>query len=306
MDFDDPKKAMCCCCSLTSIVALAILGFFSYATLDAQELGLDYSSITKTITPMTYTSGYHILGFGHSFIKYPSTVQTMEFSSERTANRPPILSRTEDGLEISFKAVIQFQLQSSNLYKLYMKYGENYRSPCEKHAIETLNDAATRYNANSFFQSTDTINTMMKNDLQRVLSRECFCDIWVFQISGIDLPNKFETAIQDTQIKDNDINTALAEQNNIAIALNTTIANATNTMDVVINQARAKAQSDIAGNDAQMSSWQVNIQNQASSYAGLKSNLAMTNAQLLTYIKSQVISEFQQSSLVVTIPSRSQ
>ena len=108
MDLDDPKKAMCCCCSLSSVVALVVLGFFSYATLDAQELGLDYSGITKTISPTTYTSGYHLLGFGHSFIRYPSTVQIMEFSNERSANRPPILSRTEDGLEISFKAVVQF------------------------------------------------------------------------------------------------------------------------------------------------------------------------------------------------------
>lgn len=89
----------------------------------------------------------------------------MEFSNERTANRPPILSRTEDGLQISFKATVQFQLQPANLYKLYMKYGDNYRSPCEKHAIETLNDAATRYDANSFFQNTDVINNRMKDDL---------------------------------------------------------------------------------------------------------------------------------------------
>ena len=74
MDFDDPKKAMCCCCSLTSVVALVILGFFSYATLDATEYGLDYSGITKSIDSQVYTSGYHFLGFGHSFIKYPSTV----------------------------------------------------------------------------------------------------------------------------------------------------------------------------------------------------------------------------------------
>jgi len=50
-----------------------------------------------------------------------------------------------------------------------MKYGENFRSPCEKHVIETLNDAATRYDANSFFTSTDSINTKMREDLQVTL-----------------------------------------------------------------------------------------------------------------------------------------
>jgi regulator of protease activity HflC (stomatin/prohibitin superfamily) len=119
----------------------------------------------------------------------------MEFSSQRTANRPPIESRTEDGLQITFKATVQFQLQMLNLFKLYMKYGENYKSPCEKHVIETLNDAATRYDANSFFTSTDTINTRMREDLALALSTECFADVRFFQISGVDLPTKFENAI---------------------------------------------------------------------------------------------------------------
>lgn len=48
------------------------------------------------------------------------------------------------------------------LYDLYMKYGEDYRTPCEKYAIDILNDAATKYDANSFFTKTDVINTYMK------------------------------------------------------------------------------------------------------------------------------------------------
>jgi len=76
-----------------------------------------------------------------------------------------------------------------------MKYGEGYQSPCEKHVIETLNDAATRYDANSFFTSTDTINTKMRDDLQLTLNAECYSDVRFFQISSVDLPNNFENAI---------------------------------------------------------------------------------------------------------------
>lgn len=163
----------------------------------------------------------------------------MEFSSDRAANRPPILSRTEDGLEIKFKATVQFQLQSTKLYQLYMKYGENYKGPCEKHVIETLNDAATRYDANSFFTSTDTINNKMRDDLMATLDLECFATVVFFQISGVDLPNKFETAVLNTTVQDNEINTALAEKNNIGIELQTARYNANNTMDVIINKAKA-------------------------------------------------------------------
>ena len=104
MDFDDPKQAVCICCCITSVVAIGFFVFFSFASLDAYEYGLDYSSITKTVDQTVYGPGYHFLGFGHSFIVYPSTVQNMEFSTEVNADRPPIQSRTQDGLEISFKA----------------------------------------------------------------------------------------------------------------------------------------------------------------------------------------------------------
>ena len=79
-------------------------------------------------------------------------------------------------------------------------------------------------------------------------------------------------------MQDNEINTALAEKNNIGIELKTAVGNATNTMDVVINKAKAQADADINKNEAQMTSLHENIKNQAQAYAGLKSNLGMTNA----------------------------
>jgi len=40
------------------------------------------------------------------------------------------------------------------LYDLFMRYGEDYKTPCMKYSIETLNDAATKYDANEFFNSS--------------------------------------------------------------------------------------------------------------------------------------------------------
>lgn len=55
-------------------------------------------------------------------------------------------------------------------------------------------------------------------------------------------------------MQDNEINTALAEKNNIGIELKTAVGNATNTMDVVVNKAKAQADADINKNEAQMES----------------------------------------------------
>ena len=278
MDPDNPAACIVCCCTMTVLVALGVGLFFSFSSLDAYEYGLDYSAITKTINQEVYPSGYHYLGFGHSFIRYPSTVQSMEFSRASTTSRGPIQSRTDDGLQISFKATLQYQLQRNRLYDLYMKYGENYQSPCEKHVIEALNDAATRFDANSFFTSTDTINNEIKSSLKIVLNNECYADVKFFQLSSVDLPNKFENAIQATTLMDNEINTALAERNNIGIELKTMEGNATNTQKVVINKAKAEAEASIQNNKAAMTSIYEVLTSQATAYGKLKIALEMTNA----------------------------
>lgn len=74
MDFDNPKAVVSCCCLLTLLVSAGLFMFFSYSSLDAYEYGLDYSSITKTVDSKVYGPGYTYLGFGHSFLVYPSTV----------------------------------------------------------------------------------------------------------------------------------------------------------------------------------------------------------------------------------------
>jgi regulator of protease activity HflC (stomatin/prohibitin superfamily) len=117
-----------------------MIGFLSFSSLDAGEYGLDYSFITKNIDVTVYGPGFHFLGFGHSFLVYPSTVQNMEFSDERSATRPPIESRTDDGLMITFKVSFQYRLLDTRLYDLYYKYGEDYSTPCQKYAIDILND----------------------------------------------------------------------------------------------------------------------------------------------------------------------
>ena len=46
----------------------------SFSSLDYNEVGLDYSYITKTISPKIYPAGIHFLGMGHQFITFPKTV----------------------------------------------------------------------------------------------------------------------------------------------------------------------------------------------------------------------------------------
>ena len=94
-----------CCLFILVGGILLILG---YSVLEATEYGLDYSWVSKNVDKTIYENGLHFLGIGHSFIRFPKMVQTIEFSKERNANQGPVQSRTADGLEVILEISFQY------------------------------------------------------------------------------------------------------------------------------------------------------------------------------------------------------
>ena len=116
------------------------------------------------IDPKVHENGMYYLGIGHSFIKFPKNVQTIEFSHERSANRGPIDSRTLDGLEVTLEISFQYVLQPEHLFNLYNKYGPFYTKVFQNVAIDILTEEATKYTAYEFFWDRGRI----KEDFQHV------------------------------------------------------------------------------------------------------------------------------------------
>lgn len=100
---------MCCIICGVLIVGGGILLILGFSSLEATELGLDYSSITKSVSNANFTNGITFLGIGHSFIRFPKMIQTIEFSAERGADLNSIQSRTRDGLEVVIELSFQYQ-----------------------------------------------------------------------------------------------------------------------------------------------------------------------------------------------------
>lgn len=133
--------AKCCCamCCLTVIVVVIFVSL-SVSSLPVNTYGLDYSPIQKTINDRVFDSGFHFIGFMHKFLEYSSSTMSFEFSDDKNADRGQIVSRSTDGLEVSFSATIQYTFDRNRLKELYMKFGDNYKDPCIRYAVDILND----------------------------------------------------------------------------------------------------------------------------------------------------------------------
>ena len=58
-----------------------------------------------------------------------------------------------------------------------MRYGEDYKTPCQKYVIDILNDAATSYDAFSYFSQSDQIRLDMMKVLNGTLANYCFANL---------------------------------------------------------------------------------------------------------------------------------
>ena len=278
-------------CSCTCCIGFLLI-LFGFSSLEATELGLNYSWISKTISPEVKENGLYFIGIGHSFIKFPKTVQTIEFSEEKTANRGPIESRTSDGLEVTLEISFQYILQPDKLYDLYNTYGPKYDNVFQNIAINILTEEATKYTAYNFFMDRGKIKDDFQYELNLRFDKNCFSNIQFLQLRSVNLPNLFEQSIQESEVKKQDIQKAQAEQNKVKIEIDTKIKAAEYQKNVIINKAEGEAQAIIKQNEAYVDALLRTQNTQTNAFKNLKDTLQLTNENLLDFMKNKIIKEY--------------
>jgi hypothetical protein len=296
-------KYLCYIICALFIVVGGILLIFGFSSLEATELGLDYSWVTKNVDSTIYQNGLHFLGIGHSFVKYPKMVQTIEFSNDRGADLKSLQSRTQDGLEVVIEVSFQYQIDSSKLFPLFNAYGEQYKEVFQNIAADILTEESTKFTAYQFFNNKAMITNDFKDKLNIQYQLECFSSVIFLQLRKVDLPNPFEEAIRETEVKKQDINIAKAEQKKVLVEVDTLIKSALFQKNVTINIAEGDAQSILQNNDAQVDSYNKVQTAQTNAYMNLKNNLAMKNEDLLKMIKTQVVRDYAGNNMAVAVNS---
>lgn len=297
-------KYLCGCICCTTCCVGFLLIFFGFSSLEATELGLNYSWISKTISPRIHENGLYFIGIGHSFIKFPKTVQTIEFSLEKHSNRGPIESRTSDGLEVSIEISFQYTLQPDKLYSLYNTYGSKYSLVFQNIAINLLTEEATKYTAYNFFMDRGKIKDDFQFALDKAFNQFCFADIQFLQLRSVDLPNLFEQSIQESEVKKQDIQKAQAEQNKVKIEVDTKIKSAEYQKDVTVNMAQGEAEAILKQNSANVDAFTKMTNTQTLAYAKMKSELGLNNENLLNLLKGKIAKENKNIALNLKSPDK--
>ena len=171
-----------------------------------------------------------------------------------------------------------------------------------KIAIDILTDVATQYIASQFFFDKEKISLAMQKELNSTFADQCFATVDYFQLKSIDLPDPYERAIQETEVKRQDIHRAAAEKMRIQIELETKVKQAEIASNVNINQAQGQASVLLQSNFATSESFYKIQYQQAFSLAEVKTALGLTTDQLLQYLRAKILKEYPESKMIIGMP----
>lgn len=280
MDLDGDKGTICCgCCCLWVVIGAFLIGF-SFSSLDANQMGIDYNANTETIDMSTlYENGIHFLGVGHSFITFERTVIDLDMQND------PIFARTRDGLvvELSTRVLYRLTYTAEACSSLYLTFGKRWDEPFRVIARSTIEDVAARYDAFDFWSIRETISAEMGLALEPVFG-DLYASLDTFTMSNFELPVDFQNAITDTDVaSQNFINVDIQKQTAETVR-NTAVQSADQDVIAILNAADAEAEAYLLGVDAIIQNMEWAAQAETLAYQAVKGTLNFTNDQLINFL----------------------
>lgn len=296
-------------CCLSTTLVLVILFALSFSVLQPNWVGFDYNKNSQKMNyEKLYNSGRHIIGVGHEFVKYPTTLQTI-LLSDNSKDGPVLLARTSDGLALELEVTFQYKLLPSkeSLELLFRNLGRHYRKAFIRIAQSELLDVASEYTAFDTIQLREIMGVEMLDRLDTKL-REVYAEVVNLQLLNVALPPAFNTAIQQTVIAQQDVERAQFEQNTARIQAQTDIFKAELDADIILVQANASAEAVLLSGAAEAKAITTRINAEADTYGIVmgvfESSFGVNNFtsnDLLTYVWLQSLDVARADGLVIDV-----
>lgn len=282
------------------IVSSSIAGYFllAFETIGYNDYGLKRNDFTSNIDDKVYEKGFYHKGLFHSFLKFPKTVQKVEFFDTYNNERATLDSRTNDGLLIHLQLAFHYKLRKSELIQLYSTFGMSYEDSIVGQARTTLRDATSHYNAIEFFNNRTVIGEFMQELLDIDLD-DLFCDIAYLQLREIDLPDEFEDALKRVQIAQQEYQIAIYEQEAALVRAQTTIFEAQAKANITLLSATAEAEAYVIQMQAEAESINITLSAQNLAYYAIGQQLNLTSTELLSLLWIMAIMNHDESLLII-------
>ena len=285
---------------LIGIVLFSVIFFpSSLSKVDTTEVAIRKNVFTgKTDLDTKYEEGLHWIGFSYKLIKFPRTAQLVTFNTGPDSTDTVLSARTKDGLSIDIDVSFNYMLNIEDLDQLYMTYVDKYEYTYVLTARSILRDVVSKYTAIQFFEIRENITMHLEESLDTALN-EVFARVQNFQMTRFDLPDDFESALEQVQVAQQQYEIALHNQKSALVEAETQIFLAQKLAEQHIIEANATAQAFLIQMQAQADALNITVTADAEMLKYLADTLGLNSTELLAYLWILAISEHDSSLLII-------
>lgn len=256
----------CCCFWLIFTIVAVILSITSMeqGKYAVQLIWLSQSVLDEPVTE----AGLKFVGLGNALLEYPSTFQTMYFTTttqgvQATSEsafppivKPPIRARSADGLEMYVTISFQWKLEAQALIALYKLLGEDgYDDAFVRFARAAIINTCSYFPADMYFTNRTLITARMTEDLERnfqLPEKGLQCTIQGLQLQEVDLPDEFDVEIANTQTQLQELEVAFAERVEKEVAMQTELLVSQQQVLRILETQSGQARGFLELNDAEV------------------------------------------------------
>jgi hypothetical protein len=283
------------------VLSLSLFGLSSVGQVDQNEYGLVMNWVTKKIGDQVYHGGTHLIGFWNTFVTFPATVQTIEFSERPWQHTAPALhTRTKDGLGLHLSISFQYKLQPDDIPKLYALTNIAYEGLFTRIARDQLLEAASEYEGPQYWRQRSEIGNRMKGLVNEQLS-DSYASLWGLQLLIIDLPDGYENAITQTQVQKQTAATRENEQVAAGIRADTEVMTADYAKQIKIVQAGANANFTLKTRMAEAEATKRKITAEAEALAFTRDKLKLSAAGTVEYQQLVAYSQLENATFLANV-----
>jgi len=308
------------CCGGCFVFLLVFWNIF-FSSLDPNQYGLLKSTISGTVSEQTQRGGIKMTGPFRSFLRFPATQTTFEFSS-RSPDRPPIQARTgEDSMQSTNNAVMdqqsggqpiqiscafQYVIVPSYLRQIYLSFG-SYAAAKQRWLLlsgNMVSNVAQQFTPQDFWTDRKRISDTMRDAINNTLWENGYVMVTKFQIMKVDFADQFEDSITAVQVAEQQrvVNEYLQQVQ--AVVQTIEVLGAENNATIANISAGAAAYSKEITAAARRDAFNLKQSMKATKYAELKTALSLSENNMREYFKIKALqAQGTRGKLVVGLAS---
>jgi len=282
-------------CVVLAVVLFVTLIAVSIKTIDNDQVGIKYNTVSRVLGTKVYQQGRYAVDPGEKFFLFLRRYVTLTDTNQ--------ICLSSDGLVITLDIAYQYKLsQDEQLVDFFLIYGSDYETVIRLLAWSAVRETCSNWPSDGFFYNRQDIETEMLTKMQAN-----FAAINVgsgfFQLSDVELPDAFNTAISQTQESMQDADQATSERAGQLTNATSSMLQMEQDAQVLIIQAQANAEVITASANATAQSITAQLQSQADVYYQVMQSLNFGAEDLINYISLQTIENSANSVVGVDSPA---